>query len=114
MSCELEKNGHHCPIRSTIEILSGKWKFFILYALFKGTLRFKELERQVEGISPRMLVKELKELEQYGIITRTVYAEVPPRVEYTLTERGRGLQSVLLAMKDWEENYLLTPTPPLG
>jgi DNA-binding HxlR family transcriptional regulator len=109
MACEAEKNEEHCPIKTTLEILSGKWTLFILYSLFKGTLRFKELERDVGGISPRMLVKELKDLEQHGIITRTVYAEVPPRVEYTLTERGRGLHTVLLAMKEWEENFLLTP-----
>jgi DNA-binding HxlR family transcriptional regulator len=109
MSYSEKHSEENCPIRQTLEILNGKWTFFILYALFKGVRRFKELERDVAGISPRMLVKELKDLEQHGILTRTVYAEVPPRVEYALTERGLGLKSVLLAMKDWEETYLNRP-----
>jgi DNA-binding HxlR family transcriptional regulator len=108
MSCPLNNSEENCPIRTTLEILSGKWTFFILYSLFKAVRRFSELERDIPGISSRMLIKELRDLEQHGIITRTVFAEVPPRVEYALTERGRGLEQVLLAMKDWEERFLVS------
>jgi DNA-binding HxlR family transcriptional regulator len=111
-TCPDDHHEENCPIRQTLEILSGKWTFFILFALFHGVRRFKELERDVRGISPRMLVKELKDLEQHGIITRTAYAEVPPRVEYALSERGRGLEAVLLAMKVWEEKFLVPQASP--
>ena len=90
-----------CPITRTIDLIGGKWTFTIIYVLMSGTKRFKELERSIEGINTRMLVKELKMLEQNDIIVRTVYAEVPPKVEYSLTEKGKALESVLKEIKDW-------------
>ncbi|MFA5299921.1 MAG: helix-turn-helix domain-containing protein [Lutibacter sp.] len=90
-----------CPITRTIDLIGGKWTFSIIYVLMNGTKRFKELERTVTGINTRMLVKELKALEQNGIIVRKVYAEVPPKVEYSLTERGKELNKVLVELKSW-------------
>ncbi|OWY25387.1 transcriptional regulator [Sphingobacteriales bacterium UPWRP_1] len=92
----------NCPFRQTLDILEGKWKFAIIYSLMKnGTLRFKELERDVSGITARMLVKELKLLEQHEIVARKAYATVPPTVEYTLTECGRSLQPVIESIYNW-------------
>lgn len=95
-----------CPITRTAEVLGGKWSLPIIFALMKETSRFKELERKIEGINTRMLVKELKQLEENGIILRKVYAEVPPKVEYSLTEKGKALKSVLVEMKNWGNQFL--------
>lgn len=94
-----------CPITRTIDLIGGKWTFTIIYVLMSGTKRFKELERGIDGINTRMLVKELKMLEQNDIITRTVYAEVPPKVEYSLTEKGRALEGVLFELKLWGKKF---------
>lgn len=89
------------PIRDTLNVLSGKWKLPIIGALFFGAHRFKELEREIPQITPRMLSKELKELELNGLIRRTVHHTIPVAVEYELTASGRSLEKVLDAMKDW-------------
>ncbi|MCB0673772.1 MAG: helix-turn-helix transcriptional regulator [Saprospiraceae bacterium] len=94
-----------CPITRTMTIIGGKWSLPIIYVLMKGTRRFKELERSIEGINTRMLVKELKQLEINGILLREVYAEVPPRVEYSLTEKGQALKPVLEEMKSWGNRF---------
>ncbi len=98
-------NTSPCPISSTMQLIGGKWSMPIIYILLKETKRFKDLERSVEGINTRMLVKELKQLEEAGIINRQVFAEVPPRVEYSLTEKGRALKSVLDELKSWGTSY---------
>ncbi|MBS1635789.1 MAG: helix-turn-helix transcriptional regulator [Bacteroidetes bacterium] len=90
-----------CPIRNTIELIGGKWTFSIVYILLSGKKRFKELERSIEGINTRMLVKELKMLEANKIIHRKAYATVPPTVEYSLTEKGRELEPLLNEIKIW-------------
>ena len=90
-----------------MELIGGKWTLPIVFVLMDGTKRFKELERSVEGINSRMLVKELKHLEYSGIIERKVYAEIPPRVEYTLTEKGRSLKTILNEMKTWGSQNIL-------
>lgn len=90
-----------CPITRTMEMIGGKWSLPIIYVLMNETKRFKELERSIDGINTRMLVKELKQLENGGIIIRKVFAEVPPRVEYSLTPKGRELKNVLAEMKSW-------------
>ena len=74
--------------------------------MIKETKRFKELERQIEGINTRMLVKELKQLENNGIVVRKVYPEIPPKVEYSLTEKGRALKNVLIEMRNWGNEYI--------
>lgn len=94
-----------CPVRSTLDMIGGKWPFAIVYSLLSGTKRYKELERSIEGINTRMLVKELKSLEQYGIINRKAYATVPPTVEYSLTDKGRELEPVLIQIQKWGVKY---------
>lgn len=95
-----------CPIRNTIELIGGKWTFSIIYVLLNGKMRFKELERAIEGINTRMLVKELKMLEENKIIIRKAYATVPPTVEYSLTEKGKELEPILNQIKLWGKNNI--------
>ncbi|HWB62180.1 MAG TPA: helix-turn-helix domain-containing protein [Chitinophagales bacterium] len=89
------------PVRDTLDLLSGKWKLPILGALMFGKKRFKELERDIPRITPRMLSKELKELEDNQLVTRTVFDTKPVTVEYEMTTYGKSLEKVLTAMKDW-------------
>lgn len=97
----------NCPVEfaqavnDTLDFLSGKWKLPILSSLMEGKKRFKEIERSVPGISPRMLSKELRDLEMNKMITRTVYDTVPATVEYEITQYGLSLDKVLLAMYEW-------------
>jgi len=96
-----------CPFHLAMSILEGKWKFAILYVLSaQGTLRFKELERAIPDISTRMLTKELKHLEQKGIVHRKAYATVPPKVEYSLTEIGKSTAPVIASITNWGESYI--------
>ena len=96
-----------CPFRQTLDTLDGKWKFAIIYELLKkDTYRFKELERQVEGITPRMLIKELKSLQKSDIIRRKQYPTVPPKVEYSLTEHGTTLEPIMNVMSEWGIKHL--------
>ncbi|MFC0772541.1 winged helix-turn-helix transcriptional regulator [Terrimonas alba] len=88
-------------VNDTLDFFSGKWKLPILGSLFEGKKRFKEIERTVVGISPRMLSKELRDLEMNHMITRTVYNTIPATVEYEITEYGKSLEKVLLAMYEW-------------
>ena len=105
-----------CPVESVIRLIGGRWKCLILFHLRHRTLRFSELRRSLPGITQRMLTLALRELEDGGLVQRTVYAEVPPRVEYQLTARGRTMEPILVAMKEWGERYErelqeLTPDP---
>ena len=94
-----------CAVEVTLSVMGGTWKPIVLFHLLAGRKRFSELSRAIGGITQRMLTLQLRELEEAGIVERTVYAEVPPRVDYALTERGRSLQPVLLAMRDWGVRY---------
>ena len=96
-----------CPVEATLELIGGKWKGIILYYLLAGRLRYSELKRQVGDVTQRMLTKQLRELESSGLVTRIVYAEVPPRVEYELTEAGKTLEPIINALKDWGEAHAL-------
>lgn len=98
-----------CPLEATLDLLDGKWKGVILYHLLEGTLRFNALQRRLTGITPRMLVKQLRELEAAGLVLRRIHAEVPPRVEYSLSPAGRSLEPVLLHLKAWGESWLARP-----
>ncbi|MEL6653921.1 MAG: helix-turn-helix domain-containing protein [Bacteroidota bacterium] len=89
------------PVRDVIDLIGGKWKLPIIIALSFGNHRFKELERQIEGISPRMLSKELKNLEINGLVNRAVFNTTPVSVEYSLTEYGKSLDQVIEVMRDW-------------
>src|SRR5699024_8121147 len=94
-----------CPVATTVQLIGSKWKLLILRDLLSRPWRFNELRRDLEGVSQKVLTDSLRALEADGIVRRTVYPEVPPRVEYSLTELGRSLQPILDAMKDWGEQY---------
>lgn len=94
-----------CAVEVTLSVMGGTWKPIILFHLLHGKKRFGELSRGIGGITQRMLTLQLRELEEAGIVKRTVYAEVPPRVDYELTELGRSLQPVLIAMRNWGVQY---------
>ena len=94
-----------CSLREVLDIIGGKWAMPIIYILSKGKMRFKELERTVEGINTRMLVKELKNMEANGIITREVFATVPPTVEYTLTCKGEKLLPSIVSLHTWGQEF---------
>lgn len=97
-----------CAVELTVKVAGGKWKPLVIHYLLGGTKRFGELGRLIGGITQRSLTLQLRELEAAGIVTRKVYAEVPPRVEYTLTPLGHSLAPTLEAMKDWGELYRTT------
>lgn len=94
-----------CNLKDVLDIIGGKWAMPIIYMLSKGKMRFKELERAVEGINTRMLVKELKNMETNGIITREVFATVPPTVEYTLTDKGEKLLPSIVSLHNWGQEF---------
>ncbi len=90
-----------CPVEAALDLIDGKWKGVILYHLGDGTLRFNELGRKLGTITQRMLTKQLRELEESGLITRKVYAQVPPRVDYALSPEGESMRPIIEALKDW-------------
>lgn len=92
---------HALPVKDTLDVISGKWKLPIMGSLMQGKKRFKELERDIPNITPRMLSKELRELEMNQLVSRTVYPTIPPTVEYELTPYGNTLKKVLEAMAEW-------------
>ncbi len=94
-----------CPVETTLAIIGGKWKGIILYRLLKGKKRFNELQRLMITVTHRTLTLQLRELEQDGIVKRTVYAEVPPRVEYELTELGHSMHPIIQALYNWGNDY---------
>lgn len=95
-----------CGVAVTLELIGGKWKGVILWHLTRKTLRFSQLKRRVAGVTQKMLTQQLRELEKDGLVHRQVYAEVPPRVEYSLTENGRTLQPLLQQMCDWGTGFI--------
>lgn len=96
-----------CSMEAALHILGGKWKGVILYHLFTdGTLRFSELFRALRGVNQRLLTKQLRELEEDGLITRTVFPVVPPRVEYALTDEGRTLHDLIMGLSVWGREWL--------
>jgi DNA-binding HxlR family transcriptional regulator len=90
-----------CAVEAAVGLIDGKWKSVILFHLLSGTLRFNEIRKHIVNVTPRMLTKQLRELEEDGLITRKVYAQVPPKVEYSLSPLGRSMEPVLLALKVW-------------
>jgi DNA-binding HxlR family transcriptional regulator len=95
-----------CPVARTAEIISGKWTLLIIRDLASGVKRFNQLERSLQGISPKTLSERLRSLEEEGIITRQMFAEVPPRVEYSLTEKGQDLGHVIESMRNYGRRWL--------
>lgn len=100
-----------CPVSATLDVIGGKWKGLILYHLLEGTLRFGELRKRIPDVTQRMLTQHLRELEESGLVHRQVYAEVPPRVEYSLTPQGQTLRGVIAALKSWGETWLGRKAP---
>lgn len=94
-----------CPVETTLMLISDRWKVLILRDLFTGTKRFGELKKSLTGISQKVLTANLRDMEQSALLTRRAYPEVPPRVEYTLTELGESLRPVIAAMFDWGVDY---------
>lgn len=100
-----EKELPACPVETTLTLISDKWKVLILRDLMNGTMRFGELRKSIGQVSQKVLTAQLRQMEGSGLLTRTVYPEVPPRVEYTLTDLGRSLKPILDAMRVWGEEY---------
>ena len=96
----------NCPVESTIELIGGKYKALILWHLSDSTLRFSELRKAISGATAKMLTQQLRELESHKLVHREVFPVIPPKVEYSLTELGRSLLPILVAMRDWGANYL--------
>lgn len=94
-----------CPVETTLTLIGDKWKVLILRDLLPGTKRFGELKRSIGSVSQKVLTAQLRDMEQSGLVSRKVYAEVPPRVEYSLTELGQSLKPILDAMWSWGEDY---------
>ncbi|MCM1194165.1 MAG: helix-turn-helix transcriptional regulator [Acetatifactor muris] len=94
-----------CPVAITVSLIGNKWKLLIIRNLLTRPWRFNELQRDLDGISQKVLTDNLRSMEQDGIITRTVYPEVPPRVEYALSELGESMRPILDSMQKWGENY---------
>ena len=101
----MKKEMPACPVETTLMLISDRWKVLIIRDLLDGTKRFGELKRSVGNISQKVLTANLRALEESGLLTRKVYPEVPPRVEYTLTQLGYSLKPILDAMKEWGTNY---------
>jgi len=94
-----------CPVEITLTLIGGKWKILILRDLMQGTKRFNQLLKSINGINQKVLTQQLRSMEKDGLIIRKVYPEVPPKVEYTLTELGLSLKPILDAMYEWGEKY---------
>lgn len=101
----MDKNLPACPVETTLMLISDRWKVLIIRDLMEGTKRFGELRKSVGNVSQKVLTSNLRQMEESGLLTRKVYAEVPPRVEYTLTETGYSLKPVLDAMYEWGTEY---------
>ena len=107
MSKKLLQNGE-CPVATTISLLSNQWKILIMRELLKKKERYSELQRNVAGISQKMLTQSLHEMENDGIINRHVFPEIPPHVEYSLTKLGESMRPILQSMHNWGLQYLAT------
>lgn len=105
----MKKNYIPCPVETTLQLLENRWRVLIIYDLIEGKKRFGELKRNISGISQRSLTLNLRSMEEKGLVERKVYAEVPPKVEYTLSSVGRSLIPILKSMERWGTNYKKLP-----
>lgn len=96
----------NCPVEATLDLIGGKYKALILWHLSDGKLRFSELRSRIRKATPKMLTQQLRELEAQTLVHREVYPVIPPKVEYSLTDTGRSLMPILVAMRDWGAEYL--------
>ena len=102
---QTEKNLPACPVETTLMLIGDKWKVLILRDLMPGTKRFGEIKKSIGHVSQTLLTAQLRDMEEKGLVNRKVYPEVPPRVEYSLTELGKSLKPILDAMWNWGEEY---------
>lgn len=100
------ETANHCPVGATLDLIGGKYKALILWHLAKSKLRFSQLNKLIPGATAKMLTQQLREMEAQDLIHREVYPVVPPKVEYSLTDLGKSLMPVLIAMRDWGSEYL--------
>jgi DNA-binding HxlR family transcriptional regulator len=105
MNAQTKKSQYTCGVEATLDIIGGKWKGIILFHLMKEKKRFNQFRKLMPGVTQRMLTLQLRELEADGIIHRRVYSEVPPKVEYSLTEFGHTLSPIIQSMKAWGDEY---------
>jgi DNA-binding HxlR family transcriptional regulator len=96
-----------CPVEAALDVIGNKWKGIILFHLMSGTKRFNELKRLMPGVTQRVLTLQLRGLESDNVVNRQVYAQVPPKVEYSLSELGQSLQPILVALQAWGENVMV-------
>jgi DNA-binding HxlR family transcriptional regulator len=108
------QNEYRCSLQLAIDILGGKWKMRIIWYLLDGTKRFSDFARKIPNISQKTLTQQLRELENKDIISRKIYAEMPPRVEYTLTEYGYQLSDVLKGLSNWSHQYAIDKDIPVS
>jgi len=104
----MKKRTYSCGLDAAVDVVGGKWKALILWALHHDTLRFGELKRSVPGISEKMMIQQLREMESYGLVHREVHHQVPPKVEYSLTEFGQSLNAALIPLGEWGEKHMQT------
>ena len=102
----INEKSYNCPIDFTINLISGKWSMWVLWTLQNDPLRFGEIRKRIPGITEKMLIQQLKKFESNNIISRKAYLEVPPKVEYTLTEHGKSLKPIMLLIKQWGDEHL--------
>ena len=100
------ETANHCPVGATLDLIGGKYKALILWHLAKSKLRFSQLNKLIPGATAKMLTQQLREMEAQDLIHREVYPVVPPKVDYSLTDLGKSLMPVLIAMRDWGSEYL--------
>ncbi|WP_079423695.1 winged helix-turn-helix transcriptional regulator [Clostridium oryzae] len=105
MSIESKKL-YTCPIDFTINLISGKWSMWILWILQDAPLRFGEIKKRIPGITEKMLIQQLRKFEDYNIINRKIYSQVPPKVEYSLTEHGKSLKPIMSLIEQWGNEHL--------
>lgn len=105
MRSRIDDVAEECTVEAALEVIGGKWKLVILRHLLEGTQRFGELDRALHGITPRMLTRQLRELETDGLVQRTVYPQVPPKVEYSVTEIGESLRDIIDQLEHWGLGY---------
>jgi len=106
MRKQRHKQYTNCPVEAALDIIGGKWKSIILFRVMEKTRRFNELRKLLPNITQRTLTNQLRELERDGLLQRKIFAEVPPKVEYSITEFGTTLEPVLITLKNWAETYM--------
>jgi DNA-binding HxlR family transcriptional regulator len=105
MRSRVDDVAEECTVEAALEVIGGKWKLVILRHLLEGTKRFGELDKAITGITPRMLTRQLRELETDGLVLRTAYPQVPPKVEYSVTEIGASLRAITNQLEQWGRSY---------